>query len=166
VRRFNGDDSSPVWTLVNGVAGGTERWNSAGAADGFVPDLRAFNSKLYAFWQEPLSGDDRIYAGVWNGDTSFAGSARNLTLDSGVPLGDNSRDTRDPSTAVHDGKLYMLLLEDVSGVGTNFNPDAYVYNGNDSSADWTRIGDNLNAVTAAQSVQPRLASCGGILYAA
>ncbi len=66
---YNGDDSSPTWTFVDG--NGTNGINKDSGKDGRVPSLIAFNGQLYATWSEKgLSFVEQVRVAVYNGNDS------------------------------------------------------------------------------------------------
>jgi hypothetical protein len=61
---YNGNDSSPSWTLQDG--GSVTGLNHNGARVAQMPQLTPFNSKLYAIWFEdvPITGRYQVRVAV------------------------------------------------------------------------------------------------------
>jgi predicted nucleic acid binding AN1-type Zn finger protein len=169
---YNGNDSSPSWTFVDGNGpNGINRYTTRSA---IAPQLTVFGSKLYATWQEdtnnPAFQTSQILVAVYNGnDTSPSWTF----VDGNGPNGINKNTTQNalaPQLTVCGSKLYATWEE-----GTN-NPTSYasqirvvVYNGNDSSPSWTFVDGNgpngINKNTTQNILAPQLTVFGSKLYA-
>lgn len=61
---YNGNDSSPGWTFVDG--NGTTGINRVSSNEAFDPQMTVFNSKLYSIWTERPGGIGEIRVAVGN----------------------------------------------------------------------------------------------------
>jgi len=159
---YNGNDSAPAWTFVdgNGVTG--LNYNTGNHATD--PVSAVINNKLYSAWMEN-NGVFQIRASVYNGNDS----APAWTFVDGNGVNginkDITRSARHPKLLSLYNKLYMTFYEDST---QNNEIRVVVYNGNDASPAWTFIdGDGpfgLNFVTNKAATVPVLASLGSKVY--
>ena len=167
VKVYNGDDSSPSWSFVDG--GGTYGINKDTGKSAYQVQFAVFNSKLYAIWKEANgSWVMNIRVAVYNGnDSSPSWSFVDGNGTSGMNK-NNSYNASDGYLAVYDGKLYAAWMEP-NGSGVN-TIRVKVYNGNDSSPSWTVVdGNNASSgveYAAYGSQLPRLISFNSKLYLA
>jgi hypothetical protein len=139
---YNGNDASPGWTFIDGD--GTNGLNKSASNDASTPQLTAFNSKLYAIWQENNGTANQIRVVVYNGNDA----SPNWTFIDGNGTNGTNKDTlREayfPQLTVFDSKLYATWCENN---GTANQIRVAVYNGNDPSPSWTFIdGDGANGI--------------------
>jgi len=169
---YNGNDSSPSWTFVDG--NGPNGINKNTTQNTLAPQLTVFGSKLYATWLEGNNNlavyASQIRVAVYNGNDS---SPSWTFVDGNGPNGINKDTTQNavaPQLTVFGSKLYATWEE-----GTN-NPAFHasqirvaVYNGNDSSPSWTFVDGNgpngINKNTTQNAVVPQLTVFGNKLYA-
>jgi hypothetical protein len=110
VKVYNGNDSSPVWTSVDG--NGPEGLNRNTADIAQAPKLATFNCQLYMTWEETNGVNTQIRVAAYNGNDeaplwSFVdgGSAT-----SGINHS-SSFDAHDPSLVVFNNALYVTWYE-------------------------------------------------------
>lgn len=140
VRVYNGDDSSPSWTFVDGGGALGLNKSTTEPAYGVMPIV--FDSKLYIFWTEANSSAVyQLRCRVYNGDD---GSPSWAFVDGGGANGINGSTSEQAgktsgevyvSPYVFDSKLYVLWVE---GGSTAAKPLMKVYNGDDGSPSWSR----------------------------
>lgn len=131
---YNGNDSAPSWSFVDGALGGLA---ADGANQTEQPQLSVLGTKLYATWAETdIHGNGQIRVAVYNDNDA----APVWTLvDGGGLTGINRAGTQSghaPQLTRHGGNLYAAWMESAPGP---FRIRASVYNGNDSSPVWTQI---------------------------
>lgn len=140
---YNGNDSAPGWSMVDG--NGANGINKNNAQYAYYPQLVSFNSKLYITWNEYNGSKQQIRASVYNGNDS----APTWTLVDGNGVNginkDSTQDATDPQPGVFSSKLYLTWKE-FNG-GTNGQIRMVVYNGDDSSPTWTFVdGNGVNGI--------------------
>lgn len=166
---YNGVDSAPSWTFVDGNSS-TAGLNKNPAKSAEHPSLIAFNSKLYAAWEEVSSLNFQIRVAVYNGND--AAPVWNFVDGNGTNglAHDPAASSETATLIVYNAKLYTTWVE-VPNVG----PDqlrAVVYNGSDSSPVWTFVdGNGVNGINhdhlliaGNQRDFPALAVVGDTLY--
>ena len=162
---YNGDDSSPKWTFVDGD--GVNGINKDASKAAWSPQLTVFNSKLYATWEEFNSPSwQQIRMAVYNGDDS---SPQWIFVDGNGVNGINknpSNTAQLPQLTVNNSKLYATWEE---FNGTAWQVRIAVYNGNDNSPEWVFIdGAGINGINknaAEFATQPQLTAYNSKLYA-
>lgn len=159
VQVYNGNDSAPGWTFVDG---GSLNFNStlqAGAAQTAV-----LNDKLYVLWRETTGASAfKIRIKVYNGNDG-APSWADVSGDAGAGLNKNATRTAFfPSLTVFNGKLYAAWPEnDGSSIKQLY---VKVYNGDDFSPTWTAVdGLGLNIDPLRQANRPSLAASDTRLF--
>lgn len=153
VRVYNGDDGSPTWTFVDG--NGANGINKDVTRDAQAPQLFVSNSKLYVTWHEQNTSAKQIRVVVYNGNDSSpawtfvdGNGANGINKD---PVGNATKPT------VFNDKIYLFWSE-ANGTATQIR--VAVYNGNDSSPQWTfldgdgTIGLNKDVSSAASTPHP------------
>ncbi|MFI5304204.1 MAG: hypothetical protein ACHQYP_05340 [Nitrospiria bacterium] len=160
---YNGNNSSPVWTFVDGGGAAGINYDHTNGFNAFYPQLVVFGSELYATWSEFNGTAYEIRIAVYNGTTwPF--------VDGSSPLGINYDPTQTASTpqlTVFNNNLYAIWSELLSGVGGQIR--VAVYNGNDSSPVWTLtdgggpVGINFNS--SYNAIHPQMIVFGNELYA-
>lgn len=125
---YNGNDSSPSWSFVDGGAATGINYNTSNSAES--PFAVVFNSKLYAFWWENFY----VQAKVYNGNDS----SPSWTAIAGAGIDDTAGGSgpQDIKAATFNSKLY-LSYEDSSTTGNQRRVE--VYNGNDGSPSWSFV---------------------------
>jgi hypothetical protein len=110
VKVYNGNDSNPVWTSVDG--NGPEGLNRNTANIAQAPKLTAFNCQLYMTWEETNGVNTQIRVAVYNGNDaapnwSFVdgGSAT-----SGINYS-STMNAHDPNLIVFNNALYVTWYE-------------------------------------------------------
>lgn len=135
---YNGDDSAPSWTRIDGGAATGLNKNTGQFAS--RPHFVAFNSKLYLFWIETNAGMvTQVRAAVYNGDDS---SPAWTFVDGNGANGINKSTAQDAEyvhAGVYNEKLYVSWSE---SNGANDQVRVAVYGGNDSSPTWTFVDGN------------------------
>lgn len=135
---FNGDDTAPAWTRVDGgAATGLNKLTSQYASR---PQLVSFDDKLYLFWIETNAGMvAQVRAAVYNGNDS---SPAWTFVDGNGANGLNKNSARDADyvhAVVYNEKLYLSWSE---SNGSNEQVRVAVYGGNDSSPSWSFVDGN------------------------
>jgi hypothetical protein len=161
---YNGNDSSPSWTFIDG--NGTTGINKVGTDYANSPQLAVYNSKLYAVWNEYHNSRYQIRVALYNGnDSSPAWSFVDGNGENGLNK-DVTRNADSPRLCVFNSKLYAIWGE---SNGTVNQIRAVVYNGNDSLPAWSFIDGNgvngINKDTAQTAQVPHLGVCNSKLYA-
>lgn len=167
VKVYNGDDRTPVWTFVDGGLATGINYDTAQTISNPV-HITAFNAKLYVAWNEtnvtpPVAQQARVKA--YNG-TSWTFVDGNPVSEHGLNY-DNSRGAFEPRLCVFKSKLYVIWRENN---GTANQVRVAVYNGNDSSSEWTMVdgnttdGINYNPGLTVND-PPWLVVCNAKLYA-
>lgn len=162
---YNGNDSSPGWSFVDG--NGTAGINKSAAKDAFDSQLIVFNSKLYATWKEMSQITYQVRVAVFNGNDSSpswafvdVNGADGLNLDSG-------KNASTPQATVFGSTLYATWSETDSLAIEQVRVIAY--NGNDSSPSWSFVDGGgavgLNKSTGSHARQPRITPFNSKLYA-
>jgi hypothetical protein len=161
---YNGIDTSPSWTFVDG--NGINGINRDPTKNAFAQQLTSLGSKLYAIWTEPTGTVYQIRVAVYNGNDSSPSWA---FVDGNGTNGINKDATKSafyPQLTALGSKLYATWIEPNS---TTDQVRVAVYNGNDASPSWTFVdgngtnGINRNAANDASSNQ--LSVFGSKLYA-
>ena len=164
VAAYNGNDSSPAWTFVDG--GGTNGLNKNPIRTAADARLAVLGSKLYATWSETNGSNLQIRVAVFNGNVSSP--AWSFVDGNGVNgiNGDPTRDAVRPQLIMLGSQLFGTWIED-SATGDRIR--IALYGGNDSSPSWSfaeeseKVGINLSPDKAA--AEPDLAVMGSKLYA-
>lgn len=110
---YNGNDSAPAWTFVDG--GGTNGLNKDPAKAADQVHCTVFNSRLYLTWQETNSATvNQVRVAVYNGNdaapsVSFADGAG----DKGINK-DTSLDAQNPRLNVFNSELFAIWTENNS----------------------------------------------------
>ncbi|MEW5756871.1 MAG: SUMF1/EgtB/PvdO family nonheme iron enzyme [Pseudomonadota bacterium] len=159
---YNGDDRAPAWRFVDGGAG----LNRNPRHDAFDIQLTAFDSRLYAIWQEDNKHESVIQAAVYNGDDAAPAWSPVLGAHR-LGLNYDSRAIASfPQLTVANGKLYATWSE--------YNETAKqirvaVYNGNDEAPAWRFVDGNtsagINKDPTHTANYPQLTALGDKLYA-
>ena len=136
---YNGNDTTPVWTFVDGNTANGINFNNTRNAT--YPNMTIFSNKLYVTWGESNgSGWSQVRASVYNGNDS---SPTWTTIDGGGATGISRTATSQsikPRFAVVNSKLYATWEENP---GNNIDQiRVAVYNGNDSSPSWSFVDGN------------------------
>jgi hypothetical protein len=162
---YNGNDSSPVWSFVDGNGANGINKDPARQANG--PQLLSFNSKLYATWFEINGTAYQIRMAVYNGnDSSPAWSFVDGNGANGINK-DPSRYAGNPQLLSFNSKLYATWSEYNGSSVAQIR--MAVYNGNDSSPFWSFVDGNgangINKNSAQYAFNPELLSLNSKLYA-
>jgi hypothetical protein len=114
VKVYNGDNSSPSWTFVDG--NGSTGINKDTGQHANFPQLIVYKSKLYALWAENTSsGAKQIRVSWYHGNDSSPSWA---FVDGNGPTGlnkDSSKDATTPRGLVVDNKFYIIWSEGTPG---------------------------------------------------
>ena len=159
---YDGNDSSPGWTFVDGNS--TNGINKVSTNDANCATLAVNDGKLYASWYESNGGMNQIRVAVYNGDDNdphwnFVDGTNGLIFDP-------AQNAVNSELVSCNGKLYATWRE------TNPTNEVRVavYNGNDSSPGWTFVDGNstngLNKDTTMPVIVPQLVPYNSKLYAA
>lgn len=161
---YNGTDSSPTWTFVDGNS--TSGINKDSTKNAAKPQLTAFNSKLYAIWNEENGSIRQIRVAVYNGTDS---SPTWTFVDGNAATGINKDNTKNADYGqliVLGTKLYALWRENN---GTADQIRAAVYSGDDAVASWSFVDGNgtngLNKDSAQTAYYPQMEVLDSKLYA-
>lgn len=146
---YNGNDSAPAWTVVDGNAG----LNEDAAKQGETPQLTVFDGKLYATWQE-RGASNAVQVAIYNGnDASPAWSF----VDNGGIAYSSTGGNAFPQMIEYGSRLYIAFQ--------NNGIDVYVYNGNDTSPSWSEVSDPKGSIYRATTTgYPKLAVFSNKLY--
>ncbi len=150
---YNGNDSSPSWTLVDGNSA-TAGLNINSSVSALVTNPIVFNSKLYIYWSENTPNYPNPYgAGTVNGAAQariavYNGDDNNPTwsfVDGANPaLGLNNNDPYKivvtESAAVINNKLYVSVTQ-LRSSDNLWVSRLLVYNGDDNNPTWTQLLD-------------------------
>lgn len=172
---YNGDNSSPSWSLVDG---NQEVGINLSAGYARKPSLTAFDSKLYAIWSErsldsSFDINEKLYVSVYNGDDD-APNWSVVTGDSWKGINKGWGGVDSSTLTVADSKLYAIWEEpvkdeDVSGDLRRRRIFVSVYNGDDNSPAWKTVdGDDkqgLNYSFYSDGIGPDLYEFNSRLYA-
>jgi hypothetical protein len=126
---YNGNDSAPSWTFVDG--GGDGGINDDITQNGTRPQLAVFGPDLYAIWQESTGSAEQIRVKVYNGNdsaplwTSVDGSGINF---------DSAQIADLPHLTVSNSKLYASW-EEFNGKSLQVRVKVYTGGNNWSSVD-------------------------------
>jgi hypothetical protein len=167
VKVYNGDDSAPTWSFIDG--NGTAGVNFDAAMAAWEPKFVTFNNKLYLGWSELAMGsggwnNSQGKIKVYNGDdsspswSSVQGSIYGLNGDT-----DSSETLWD--FAIHNSQLYVSLLDWGEG---HYRIYVKSFNGNDSSPTWSILDEDstpINCPNYGAGRGAELLSYGGLLYA-
>ena len=159
ISSYGGNDSSPVWTEIDGKVADSEGLNYDSANSAISPQLTGFNDKLYATWLENNSVY-QVRVAVYNGNDA---SPSWTFVDGNGTNGLNynmSDAASDPQLTVFNNKLYATWGEDS-------RIRVAVYNGNDSSPSWSFVdsANGLNYDSLATAGFPQLTVLNSKLYA-
>ena len=161
---YNGNDSMPGWTFVDGNSA-TTGLNFAAAQHAAFPTAVVANGKLYLGWYEqglPF----HVRARVYNGDDAAPAWT---FVDGNTPNGLNKDPTKD-ATAIAFGvvgsKIYAAWIE---SNGTASQVRTILYNGNDAAPGWTFTdgggSTGINKDPTQPAANPKLSTFNGKLYA-
>lgn len=144
---YNGNDSSPSWSFVDGNAVTGLNYNSS--RDARYPTLISFNSKLYAAWAEHNGANKmQIRVAVYNDNDS---SPAWTFIDGGATPNINYNSSYGgitPQFLDFNAKLYLTWQEPNATTpfgGPHGPTHVKVYNGNDSSPSWTSVDGNTSS---------------------
>jgi len=133
---YNGNDEAPSWPSLGEIHSGT--------AFGYSPSFGVFQSRLYATWYSGVDGaGEQTRVAVYNGTD---GAPAWALVDGGGTYGlnvDRQKRAFGQRLLAVDGKLYLIWSESTLGVADE-QLRAFVYNGDDLAASWTRIDAGLN----------------------
>lgn len=157
---YNGNDSSPAWTFVDG--NGIDGLNKDYTKNALVSLLTAFNNKLYISWYESDSNNvTQVRAAVYGGDDAAPTWS---FIDGNGSSGLNKDITKNAVIALMysiSSKLYMTWKEDNS---TSTQNRVAVYNGSDSSPAWTFVdGNGTNGINYNPAMSTTLNQSASIL---
>jgi hypothetical protein len=161
---YNGNDSSPSWSFVDGnTSVGINKDSTQYISS---PQLTECNSKLYAIWTENDGVALQIRVAVYNGnDSSPSWSFVDGNGSTGINK-DVTRNAQFPQLTASGSDLYAIWQENN---GVNDQIRVAMYNGNDSSPNWSFAdGDNpfgLNKDNTKGSFAPQLTAFNSKLYA-
>lgn len=161
---YNGDDSDPSWSFVNG--NGVNGINKDPSQIATLPQLTVSQNKLYATWRESNGSKDQMRVAVYNGNDflpiwSFVDGdgANGINKDPGQSI-------TLPQLTAHQNKLYAIWRE---WNGSQDQIRVALYNGNDSSPSWSFVdGNGINGINknpAYAANYPQLATYNDKLYA-
>lgn len=163
VAAYNGDDQAPAWRFVDG---GTAGLNLDPQDDAFDIQITAFDSRLYAIWQEDSKDESDILVAVYNGNDaapawSFVVGANRKGLNHDIKAIASF-----PQLTAANGKLYATWSE-YSGTAKQIR--VAVYNGNDAAPGWRFVDGNtgagINKDPQHAANYPQLTALGERLYA-
>lgn len=157
---YNGNDSSPSWSWVDG--GGASGLNFNNSQSAVQPKAVVLNSKLYLLWNEYNGTTSaQLRVAVYNGNDSTPSWS---FVDGNGLNGINwqsSRSTNWKDAIVANSKLYVTWQEHS---GSNWTIRAANYNGNDLSPSWTFIDGSiqggLNYLPNHEAISPSITSDG------
>lgn len=137
-RVYNGNDSSPAWTFVDGNAATGLNKSTTEPARQSVPVVS--DGKLYLSWFEANgSAVYQVRVRVYNGNDASpswtfvdGNGANGINANTANQAGDGSTIQRQRAGYVFDSKMYLLWIE-------ASKPHMKVYNGNDGSPTWTLV---------------------------
>jgi hypothetical protein len=125
---YNGDDSAPSWTNVDGTT----------LPNGVSPWIDSFGGKLYAIVAIPIGGGYFLRVVVYNGNDAMPSWQ---VVDGGGASGlDSGLGQR---TVTLNNKLYALWLYNNSG---EYLLKSSVYNGDDSAPAWTNVSGSGGSI--------------------
>ncbi len=165
---YNGNDSSPSWSFVDGNSA-SAGLNKSSARYALNPKMIAFDSKLYITWTEDAGGDAPVaHVGVYNGnDSSPSWSFVDGGTSQGVSKG--SLWSSNPTFVTFNSKLYLSWSDDSNSSPNRSQIRIAVYNSNDSSPSWTFLDGNgttgLNYNTTRSGGSISVAAFGSTIYA-
>lgn len=162
---YNGNDSSPSWSFVDGD--GLYGLNKDTSKNASEPNFGVHNGKLYLTWSEQNAAS--VYnarVAVYNGN-DIAPTWAFIDGNGANGLNKNTAlSARIPSLTVFNSSLYMTWYE--MNASSKNQIRVAVYNGNDSAPSWTFVdgngSDGLNKNTAYDAVSPNLAVFNSKLY--
>lgn len=160
---YNGNDSAPSWSFVDGNAGTGLNKNTSRSAD--APAFAVLDSKLYLSWIETDGTANQIRATVYNGNDS---SPSWSFVDGNAATGLNKNTAQPAGAPMLTGFSSKLYLSWYEHDGTANQIRVAVYNGNDSSPSWAFVDGNaatgLNKDTTKVAAFPRLTEFNSKLY--
>lgn len=137
VKVYNGNDSSPSWTFVDGNT--SVGLNHVSTSKASVPALAVLGSKLYAIWTEfATGGTTQIRAASYNGNDAAPAWA---FVDGNGANGLNAKpqnNANNPTLAVYGGVLYAAWKEQLGSPGDYGIRVAY-YNGSEDAPVWVAV---------------------------
>lgn len=156
---YNGNDSSPAWSFVDG--NGTNGLNKNPAEVAGYSQLTAYNSKLYLTWSEGSLNQIRV--AVYNSNDSAPSWS---FVDGNAATGinkDTSKAAYNPQLTVFNSKLYAAWHEDNAALAKAIR--VAVFNGNDSSPSWSLVdADSIVKMTNQPATDPQLTVYNSTLY--
>lgn len=166
---YNGHDSAPGWSRVDGDA--AFGINKDAAQPAASPRLVVFHEQLYATWVERSATTSafQVRVALYNGNDD-APAWRFVDLDGTNGINKNTaKDALAPQLAVFNSKLYATWSEADNGGFREIR--AAVYNGLDSVPGWRFVDGNsptvgLNKNPAKNADEPALIAFNSKLYAA
>ncbi len=136
---YNGNDSSPIWTMVDG--GTTDGINyDPGLTVNDPPWFVVSNSKLYAIWSEYNGSSDNARVAVYNGKDS---DPKWIFVDGNAVNGLNyntTQDARKPRIAAFNGWIYTAWYE----LPAPNQARIRAFNGDDANPVWVFIEGNTD----------------------
>jgi hypothetical protein len=165
VKVYNGNDSAPAWTFVDGNSAAGINHSASSTARGIT--FATSGNKLYALWTEQASGaTSQIRAAVYNGNdahpswTFVDGNGANGL---NIHPQDNAAN---PALAVYGEVLYASWKEQL-GPGGRYGIHVAYYNGNDAAPAWTEVDQgNLSFSSTDNAELPVLIPTATRLYCA
>lgn len=161
---YNGVDSGPLWTFVDG--NGADGINKDVTEDASDPQMIVFNRKLYVTWVEQGTSADQVRVAVYNGlDLTPAWTFVDGNGADGLNK-DTTRNASQPQLAVAKRKLYLTWREP-NGLIEQIR--VAVYNGLDATPAWSFVDGNgangINKDVAEDAFDPQIISYHNKLYA-
>jgi hypothetical protein len=160
---YNGLDTAPIWTFVdgNGVNGINKNVNENASQPQFV----VLKKKLYLAWREENAGVEQIRVAVYSGNDLLP----NWTFVDGNGVNginkDAARNAFDPQLIVVKNRIYAIWAE----TSTADQIRVAYYNGDDLLPVWTFVDGNgvngINKDTSLNAEAPQLTLLRGKLYA-
>ena len=166
---YNGNDSAPGWTFIEGASNQIYGLNKDPARGINTPKLIASSSKLYATWIEHNGSQNQIRVASFNGNHS----APSWTFIEGAsnPInGLNHDPTKNVSSSVLAATNSYLYATWSEYNGTQNQIRVAVFNGNDSAPSWTFIEgasnpiNGLNKDPSLNVSTPQILAIGDFLY--
>ncbi len=160
---YNGDDQAPDWKFIDGGASGINRNPRDNAFD---IQITAFDSRLYAIWQEDNEQESDILVAVYNGNDDAPAWSFVVGEDRKGLNHDIKALASFPQLTVANGKLYAIWSE-YSATAKQIR--VAVYNGNDDAPAWRFVDGNtgagINKDPQHAANYPQLTALGDKLYA-
>ena len=163
---YNGNDTFPVWTSVDGgLATGLNFKTNINAVE---PAYSVANGKLYLIWSEGSSVPEQIRVAVYNGTDT---NPKWTFVDGGAAAGINKDSTKAatrPALGYQNATLGLYSTwEEVNASGL-LQIRVSVYNGNDAAPKWTLVDGGgpagINQYAAISQSGPALSAFNNKLY--